>query len=73
MALSVLGRIEESILTLSEYPNSGAIPRYTILKRQGYRVLITMRWLVFYKVDHTAHIVSLYAIVDQRQEYVNLI
>jgi len=51
----------------------GGIPRYAILKRQGYRVLIVERNLIFYKVDDEARRVVLYAVVDARQEYVNLI
>ena len=72
-ALNVLTRMEEAILRLHEFPDSGGLPRYTVLKRQGYRVLLVMRWLVFYKVNHETHTVMLYAIVDQRQEYVNLL
>lgn len=72
-ALNVLTRMEEAILRLHVFPDSGASPRYTVLKRQGYRVLLVMRWLVFYKVSHVTHTVMLYAIVDQRQEYVNLL
>ena len=69
MALNVLDRIEEAVLRLADFPDRGSLPRYTILRRQGYRVLIVMRWLVFYKVDQANQTVVLYAIADQRQEY----
>ena len=40
IALRYLQKIEEAINHLQDFPNSGSIPRYSILKRQGYRVLI---------------------------------
>lgn len=72
-ALEVLDRLEESISRLGDFPESGSIPRYTILRRQGYRVLIVMRWLIFYKYQPEQEIVMLYAIADQRQEYLQLL
>ena len=72
-ALSALDRIEQDVMRLAAFPNSGSLPRYAILRRQGYRVLPVMRWLVFYKVDHSAQAVTLYAIADQRQEYMRLL
>lgn len=72
-ALSALDKIEESILRLRDCPESGSLPHYAILRRQGFRVLIESRWLVFYKIDRNAHTVTLYAITDQRQEYLNLV
>ena len=72
-ALEVLDRLEESISRLGDFPESGSIPRYTILRRQGYRVLIVMRWLIFYKYQPEQEIVMLYAIADQRQEYLRLL
>ncbi len=51
----------------------GSIPRYSILKKQGYRVLIVERHLIFYKVNEDKKEVIIYAIVDGRQKYKNLI
>lgn len=48
-------------------------PRYMILRRQGYKVLITEKNLVFYKIDEGQKIVTVYAVVDQRQDYLNII
>ena len=73
VALNILNRIEEDIMKLQEFPERGIQPHYTILRRQGYRILITMRWLVFYKTDHTNNTVMLYAITDQKQEYISII
>ena len=73
VALRYLDRIEEAIMRLSEFPYAGAAPRYSILKKQGYRVLIVEKQLVFYKVDEKERLVTIYAVVDGRMEYRNLI
>ena len=40
-----------------------------VLRRQGYLVLILEKDLVFYKVDDNKKQVIVYAVVDQRQDY----
>ena len=72
-ALQYLDQLETVILRLRDFPESGSTPRYSLLKRQGYRVLIAQRHLVFYKVDNDNRRIILYAIVDSRREYRNLI
>ena len=73
VALEKLNYLEGSIIALSENPYIGVEPRYNVLKRQGYRVLILEKNLVFYKVDDTKKIVTVYAVVDQRQDYLSII
>ena len=73
IVLRYLDKIETAINRLQEFPESGSIPRYSILKKQGYRVLIVERHLVFYKINETDKTVIIYAIVDGRREYLNLI
>lgn len=73
IALDYLEKIETAINCLEEFPMSGGKPRYSILRKQGYRVLIVERHLVFYKVNETEKTVTIYAIVDSRREYKNLI
>ena len=73
IALKYLDKIEKSINRLKEFPNSGSIPRYSILKKQGYRVLIVEKHLIFYKTNEEDKVVVIYAIVDGRREYHNLI
>lgn len=73
IALNYLDKIEAAIRRLEEFPMSGSIPRYSILRKQGYRVLIVERHLVFYKVNEDEKVVTIYAIVDGRREYRNLI
>lgn len=73
IALDYLGKIEKAVKRLEDFPLSGSIPRYSILRKQGYRVVVVERHLVFYKVNSDERIVTIYAIVDGRQEYKNLI
>ena len=73
IALRKLEELEESILHLGNNPNIGTIPRYHILRQQGYKVLILEKNLVFYKVDDERKRVIIYAVVDQRQDYLNII
>ncbi len=73
IALNYLDKIENAIKRLEDFPMSGSVPRYSILRKQGYRVLIVERHLVFYKVNSNTEIVTIYAVVDGRQEYKNLL
>ena len=73
IALNYLDKIETAIKRLEDFPNSGSIPRYSVLRKQGYRVLIVERHLVFYKVNDKKHVVTIYAVVDGRREYKNLL
>lgn len=73
VALEKLEELEEAILQLGVNPNTGTDPRYTVLKRQGYKVLILKKDLVFYKVDEIRKEVVIYAVVDQRQDYLSII
>lgn len=72
-ALQKLNALEKSILALSDNPNIGTEPRYLVLKRQGYKVLVLEKDLVFYKVNESQKEVIIYAVVDQRQNYLNII
>ncbi|MCR6545061.1 type II toxin-antitoxin system RelE/ParE family toxin [Dehalobacterium formicoaceticum] len=73
IALGYLDKIETAINRLQEFPESGSIPRYSILKKQGYRVVIVERHLVFYKINEEDKLIIIYAIVGGRREYHNLI
>ena len=73
IALEYLTRLEKAVMRLAEFPYSGTEPRYSILRKQGYRVLIVEKQLIFYKVDDDARTVTIHAVVDGRMEYKNLI
>ena len=73
VALKKLEELEQCILDLSNHPFVGLEPRYLVLKRQGYKVLVLEKNLVFYKVNEDKKEVIIYAVVDQRQDYLNII
>ena len=64
-ALEKLEKLETQIMLLAEEPYLGTDARY--------KVLITEKNLVFYKIDEIQKIVTVYAVVDQRQDYLNII
>ena len=73
IALNKLDDLEKSILKLEDNPYIWTEPRYTVLKRQGYKTLILEKDLVFYKTDENRKAVTVYAVVDQRQDYLSII
>ena len=73
IALEKSDELEKSINSLESNPYIGEEPRYPVLRRQGYKVLILEKDLVFYKVDDDKRVVTIYAVVDQRQDYLSII
>ena len=73
VALEKLDYLEESIMNLGDNPYIGVEPRYNVLRRQGYLVHILEKDLVFYKVDDEKRVVTVYAVIDQRQDYLSII
>ncbi len=73
VALLKLNDLEKGILALADNPNIGMDTRYLVLKRQGYKVLVLEKDLVFYKVNEKQKEITIYAVVDQRQDYLSII
>lgn len=73
VTMEKLNDLERNIFALGNNPESGTEPKYLVLKRQGYKVLIFEKDLVFYKVNESKKEVIIYAVVDQRQDYLNII
>lgn len=73
IALNYLDKIETALDISEDFPDSGCNPKYSILRKQGYKVLIVERHLIFYKTDKENLTVIIYAIVDGRREYRNFI
>ena len=73
VALEKLEELERNLLDLGKYPQKCVELRYLVLKRQGYKVLVLEKNLVFYKVNEEKKEVIIYAVVDQRQDYLNII
>jgi len=73
IALNYLQKIEHAIALLAEHPYLGRYPRYSILKKRGYRVLVVEKHLVFYIPNESKKIVFIHAVVDARREYQYLV
>ena len=73
VALKKLGELEEAILSLGDNPYIGTTPKYNILKRQGYMILILEKNLVFYKINEKKKIVTVYTVLGQIQNYLDII
>lgn len=73
VAMKKLEELERAILSLGDNPYIGTAPKYNILKRQGYMVLILEKDIVFYKINEEKKIVTIYAVVDHRQDYLSII
>ena len=73
VALEKLDKLEADIMLLADDPKLGEVPRYPFLKRQGYRVLILEKDIVFYKIDDEKKIITIYAVFDHRQDYISIL
>lgn len=71
IALKKLNDLEKNIYLLEDNPYLGITPRYPVLKRQGYQVLILEKDLIFYKINENKKLI--YSVVDQCQDYLNII
>ena len=73
IALKKLNDLEKNIYLLEDNPYLGITPRYPILKRQGYMVLILEKDLIFYEISENKKEILIYAVVDQCQDYLDII
>ncbi|MBP5653238.1 MAG: type II toxin-antitoxin system RelE/ParE family toxin [Lachnospiraceae bacterium] len=73
VALRELDKMSAAIRQLEDNPFIGTVPKYNVLRRQGYLVLVLEKNLVFYKVRNDIKSVTVYAVVDQRQDYLSII
>lgn len=72
-ALEKLDEIEKQIMLLENFPEMGVLPKYYVLRKQGFRVLLLEKNIVFYKIDETQKQIIIYAIVSYKQDYINII
>ena len=72
-ALKKLDEIEKQILLLGKFPDMGTVPKYSVLRKQGFKVLLLEKNIVFYKVNEKLKQVIVYAIVSYKQDYFNII
>ena len=61
VALEKLEELERNLLDLGKYPQKCVELRYLVLKRQGYKVLVLEKNLVFYKINEEKQEAIIYA------------
>ena len=69
----MIEKLGAQIDLLENNPYLGIEPKDLILKRQGYRVLTISKNLIFYKIDEYQKSIIIHAVLDQRQDYLNII
>ena len=72
-AIDYLNYFEEQVTNLSIFPKIGLIPRSESIAKQGYRVLVSKKNLIFYKINSSNETITLHSIVSAKQDYVDLI
>lgn len=73
IALGYLSKLEDAIMSLSEFPLRGIRPRYSVLRKQGYYILTVEKHLIFYKINENHKEVIIYAIINSKSQYQHLI
>ncbi len=70
-AISIADKIESNLQFLENNPQRGRIPYDQELLRLGYRYLIALDYLIFYKIEETTIIV--YRIIHGARNYKSLL
>lgn len=72
-ALQIKKNIQTSILNLQLHPYMGNPPKIRNLKDNDFRMLILNKLIIFYTVVEETKTIYLISIVDQRQDYINIL
>lgn len=72
-AIQVKENIQNSISNLMNHPYMGAKPKIKALNDSDFRMLILEKLIIFYTVVEETKTIYLISILDQRQDYVNIL
>ena len=72
-ANNLLEKIENSIISLKEFPCSGSLISDELLKSKGYRKLVVENYIVFYLVNKSEKQVVVMRILYNAQKYQNFL
>ena len=72
-AIQVKENIQNSILNLMNHPYMGTTPKIRALNDSDFRMLILEKLIIFYTVVEKTRTIYLISILDQRQDYVNIL
>ena len=65
--------IQNSISNLMNHPYMGTTPKIRALNDSDFRMLILEKLIIFYTVVEETRTIYLISILDQRQDYVNIL
>lgn len=68
-AMDFLNKIDETISKLENFPHMGTVPKDTLLKFKGYRMLVIQSYLVFYIVNEDNAEVEIRRIIHGKRKY----
>ena len=72
-SIQVKEKIKSSILNLTDHPYMGTTPKIKSLKDDDLRMLILEKLIIIYTVVEKTKTIYLLSIVDQRQDYINIL
>ena len=74
-AIQIKENIQNSISNLMNHPYMGTTPKIRALNDSDFRMLILIleKLIIFYTVVEEARTIYLISILDQRQDYVNIL
>ena len=72
-AIQAKEKIKSSILNLTDHPYMGTTPKNRSLKDDDLRMLILEKLIIIYTVVEKTKTIYLLSIVDQRQDYINIL
>ena len=72
-AMQVKENIQNSISNLINHPYMGTTPKIRALNDSDFRMLILEKLIIFYTVVEETKTIYLISILDQRQDYVNIL
>ena len=73
VAMQFKENIQTAILNLQLHPYMGTTPKIRNLKDNDFRMLILNKIIIFYTVVEETKTIYLLSIVDQRQDYINIL
>ena len=72
-ARKVSDTIEQALYNLQIYPYMGNVPRIRGYNDRNLRMLILEKLIIFYIVVEHTQTIHLLSVIDQRQDYVNIL
>lgn len=73
IAKAFTAKLRESVDRLSEFPDSGLIPKSRYLINMGYRYIVEGDYLVFYKKNEEKNTIEITSVQNGKQNYVRII